>query len=265
MLAQAIRALISRKSTFLSQEIWKTVPWEDDPGTKKPVDYLTDYFCDLPSLVEKAWPRVDPPTRSSVSLQNPELLRQALSLLEKLKAWKEWWARIYPNSFFEIKPCTTLNEQTDGSLPPSRSKTPPDFPYGTPLHYTERLRAIELCLHNATCILALEICEESFKVLHATNKPHPQAPTTAEMRRRIRRLALEICRSLGYLCHDSRGLVGKMTALFPARVAHGCFEPGSKEAVWLLDLLGKVPRESGLGFGGIILEEMFRSNLLRIP
>lgn len=51
----------------------------------------------------------------------------------------------------------------------------------------------------------------------------------------IKALAGEILRSLTYCYEKSPSLVGTFSFLFIQDVAYGCFDPGSREAQWIVD------------------------------
>lgn len=81
----ALSALMHRKKTFLSEPVWKTVPWLENPKSSR--DWLLDIMVDIPSVVEgievmKTWQ--DPHKRESYR----RILRRATEdIMDRLLKW----------------------------------------------------------------------------------------------------------------------------------------------------------------------------------
>lgn len=62
-------------------------------------------------------------------------------------------------------------------------------------------------------------------------------------------IAMEICRAVEYHLEEERKSAGGFFLLFPLSVACQVFEPGSREAEWLREVLDKVADSSGFEIG----------------
>ena len=112
-------------------------------------------------------------------------------------------------------------------------------PFPTLLKYKNLWTAFTVCVYDAIRILLLQLwqpfqhflsssepIDESF-LLETPNRTGLLGITTD-----IKGLAREILRSLNYCYEKSRRFIYTFSFLFIQDVAYGCFEPGSKEALW---------------------------------
>ncbi|KAH6723570.1 hypothetical protein BKA61DRAFT_648690 [Leptodontidium sp. MPI-SDFR-AT-0119] len=244
----ALECLIRRKRCFLEHEDWKTVPYELDPGAKTSLNYLHDILCDVPGLVEdvgalkelaQAQGLVDgdaDAVRRKRQLEL-ELSQKVLMELKMLYEWRAAWAMENQGGWWEV---------------PSPSSI---FP--TVIHFKSLMIANGVTIYNAILILLRWI---GYQVIGPTFDPAgvyidvPEgieygplyAPREAPNGQAI---AMEICRAVEYHLEEERKSAGGFFLLFPLSVACQVFEPGSREAEWLREVLDKVADSSGFEIG----------------
>ena len=268
---------MSRQRTFLGQDIWKTVPWEDGTSTKQSIDYLVDLMTDVPELLEMATSKPG----QQVDLFQPqgktELLIRISRLLEKLDVWRISWERIHPDSYFETTDSRRFD--TDGREPtnflvidksdayvssfqpaPTTSLLA-DSPFPASFQFSGLWRAYELCLYSGTRIIALELyitliglhgqAEASF------SKHSNWQPDLIALDRQINALATDICRSMYYLCIEAQDPLHTVLVIFAARLAYNSLDRGSQESLWLGRIIETFASARGFAIGGIITQDSF--------
>ncbi|KFA79343.1 hypothetical protein S40288_03536 [Stachybotrys chartarum IBT 40288] len=83
------KSIISGQSTFLCQSRWKTLPWEDDPGSKSAIDYLVDIGADIAGYVAQTKRHND--KSNGHGLERSRLTRQVAASLQELNCWWQQW------------------------------------------------------------------------------------------------------------------------------------------------------------------------------
>lgn len=211
------KSILSGKSTFLRESIWKTVPWEDDPTSKTPVDYLVDIGTDI---CEYNFTLKALDTCLNQQEQHyQKLAAQVARSIEELNGWWREWEVEHRNAAAEII--------TRGGSPL--------FP--SILEYKTPWEAFTICIYDVMRILLLELWEAlrlssnfHLLVLDETNGTAFLGITSD-----IKGLACEILRSLGYSYRLSRRFVYTVSFLVISDVVYGCFDPDSREARWLVE------------------------------
>ena len=266
---------MANRGTFLSQQMWKTVPWEDDLPSKGCIDYLVDIFCGLPQLLAETDARLSRPDRLQGVPSTGELRFRASCMLTELREWRKTWDESFPHCYHEVPPefIYALNSPKHGyhskslsypreprpdKMPSSCTAPPPkSCPFDTFIYYSDLWRAYELCLYNVLQILTLRTYMQLLK-----DAEGPIAEFTCPWRDQLasspdeislyfktttREWALEICRSMQYMLLDRHGSITTFFILVPARVAYDSLNPMSQEAAWLAGFLKDLSDNSGFG------------------
>ncbi|KAF7161926.1 hypothetical protein CNMCM5623_007341 [Aspergillus felis] len=242
----AIGYIVERKRCFLEDPSWKSIPWAGRMGSKTPIDYLHDVFCDIPGLLEDldqviAWDP-DIPGRDEFLDQ---VRQNALSILEILYSWRCKWQEDYPDTAFFIP---SINSGSDG-LPPS--------PFRTVIWFTDPYRANELIVYDSVLLIVLKAAEglglnlgESHSSM--TNPRDLLLPIQSNRKE----VAIEVCRTVDYHLHCLQRSSGAFMLLFPLNVAYRNLEPESDEARWMEKIMAVTADIHGFEIGR-------RENMLR--
>lgn len=243
----------ARKRTFLEQEDWKTVPWEDEPDSKSYLDSVTDIMADIPGLYEhldiiNGSPNASLPCHSSLA---NNILDKCLENLSKLESWFGTWKTHNPEYFSEVESSSMsgLTVDEDGDL----------FP--TVFRYSSLGVAYELALYYSTRIQLLSIWREVDRLRESANMSTSAAHEIGVSRlpysmpgrdfatSSIKLLAITICRSAEYHLLPSHAQAGALLVLVPARIAAKSLGLSSREGQWIINLLARAADLSGLSFG----------------
>jgi hypothetical protein len=244
----------ARKRTFLEQEDWKTVPWENDPGSKSHLDSVTDIMADIPGLYEDL-----DALNGSLSAHRPWnsrlakcILHRCLANLSKLESWFQMWKAHNPESVSEVESSSISGLTADeaGDL------------FHTVLRYSSLGVANELALYYSTQIQLLSICREVDQLresadisafsAHETEickSPYSTpAPGSTSASISIKMLAINICRSAEYHLLPEHAQAGALLFVIPAQVAAKSLGLSSREGLWITKLLARAADLSGLSF-----------------
>ncbi|KAL3418828.1 hypothetical protein PVAG01_09049 [Phlyctema vagabunda] len=216
------RAIVSRQTSFLSQKVWKEVPWEDEPLAKQPIDFLLDILCDVTALIH------DVDQITSDREETSGLKERITTSFNELNVWWRQWAGDNPTCCKEkVTDSTTMIFDEDGFL------------FHSNLVYDSFWAAYTVNIHNATRIQLLSLWDMVAK--SSTNQIVPTEFTIQEpnitpllgITHDSQGLAREIFRSLDY-CHiESRHHLGTFCLLFPLDFAYSVLGRESREARWL--------------------------------
>ncbi|PVH74919.1 hypothetical protein DL98DRAFT_575375 [Cadophora sp. DSE1049] len=211
------KSIISGTSTFLRDPIWKTVPWENDPTSKTPIDYLVDIgtdICEYNYNLKELNARLD-----NQDAGYHDLATEVSRSIEKLNSWWHTWEIEHGNVAAETIPPTMFT------------------PFPTILEYNTPWDAFTICLYDVIRILLLQLWE----TLLPFSSSHPvildEGNTTALLgiTSDMKGPACEILRSLRYSYRMSRRFVYTVSFLVISDVAYGCFDRDSTEARWLVE------------------------------
>lgn len=280
-MVQVIQAMMCRQRTFLGQDIWKTVPWEDDPSKKESIDFLVDLISDVPELLEMARFKTDQPDQPIgwAQAQTAQMLIRTSTLLEKLDEWKISWERTNPYSYFEASTSKSSNadrhkytsflatDKSDvdisSSQPASTTSLLADSPFPTLLQFSGLWRAYELCLYNATRIIVLEVYISLIRLQGQAETSHSKHSNLQldpiALDSQVRALAIDICRSMYYLCIEAQGSLHTVLIIFPARLAYNSLDRGSRESIWLGRILETFAATRGFAMGGVVMQDLFHN------
>jgi hypothetical protein len=87
-----LSSLASRKSTFLSEHLWKTFPWQLQNVGKNSMDFLLDVMCDIPilrSILSTSHDLAD--TAGTTTTTHRTLAEDAIAVLNRLQEWRKIW------------------------------------------------------------------------------------------------------------------------------------------------------------------------------
>ena len=266
-----------RQRTFLGQDAWKAVPWEDDPSAKRSIDFLVDLMTDVPELLELTSSKPGQPKDRVQPQGKTELLIRISTLLEKLDAWRFSWERIYPYSYFVASAsnnadgheCTNslATDKSDANVsssqPASSTSLLADSPFPASFQFSGLWRAYELCLHNGIRIIALELYIHLIRLHSQAEASHSRhsnrQPDLIALDCQIRALATDICRSMYYLCIEAQDPLHTVLVIFAARIAYNSLDRGSQESIWLGPIIETFASTRRFAIGGVIVQDSFHN------
>ena len=214
---------MSGQRTFLNQSVWKIVPWEDDIGTKLPMDYLVDIIADVANCL------ADVRTFHGVAQNHdPYWAQLRVQVAICVKELNTWWCQWEANHSQAVRKAPSHPATNDQFLP-------------TLLEYDTLRTAYEICFYNTVRILLLQLCK-TFQLFPNQNPGTDSAiildipnPTILlGISSDSPGLAREILWSLKYCYGKSRRFVFMFSFLFIQEVAYGCFAKDSEEAEWFI-------------------------------
>jgi hypothetical protein len=231
-------------STFLSQPIWKTVPWEHNLLSKGPLDFLFDILCDIATYLEE----LRAPSDWKQQAHTFDLKRRVTASIEELNAWWQYWMPTKP------LPCQEIPIDTETTL---YTKDANGVIFPSILVYDELRTGYTVCTYNAARILLLEALEvlsqtpshlKSHEYLSELNNDNNSQGPLLGISSDISGLAKEIFRSAEYLHTKSDMFMVSFTSMFIFDIAYSALDPNSREAKWLLSKLA-LPMRSMHGKG----------------
>lgn len=218
---QVAKSIVSHQRIFLHDPIWKTVPWEDDPASKSEIDYLVDIGTDIAEYISQL---KENRSSSSHGFLYPRLRAQVAASLKELNNWWHQWEAEHTQAATEVTSHWTANELL--------------FP--THLRYDTLWTAFTVCTYDAIRILLLQLWHtlQSFSSSIQTIDQEfvldvPNGTALVGISSDTKSLAREILRSLKYSYGESRRFIHTFNFLFIQDTAYGCFDEGSKEAIWI--------------------------------
>lgn len=241
-----------RRRTFLEQEDWKTIPWEDEPDSKSQLDGVTDIMADIPGLYEDLDILNSSSTtyRSRDSRLARDILDKCVVNLLKLESWFRVWTIRNPNVVSEVESSSMAGLTVDEA----------GYLFPTVLRYSSLGVANELTLYYSIRIQLLSICRDVDRFRESANTStsaarEPEISWSPYWRSAwhstsasIRLLAIEICRSAEYHILPCHAQAGTLLFLVPAQVAAKSLGFSSREGKWITDLLACSAGPSGLSF-----------------
>jgi hypothetical protein len=219
---QIAKSIISGQSTFLYQSRWKTLPWEDDPGSKSAIDHLIDIGADIAEYVAQTKRHND--KSHGQEPKRSRLTRQVAASLQELNCWWQQWGANRTQLATEV----ALEERNAEAL----------FP--TLLEYDLPWTAFAVCTYNAMRILLLQLSNtlqlgscQAPAIHQSIILDLPNHTGLLGITSDTRGLAREILRSLTYSYRMSRRIIFSCGFFFIRDVAYGCFPRESREAAWV--------------------------------
>ena len=235
--------MFSCQRTFLDEQRWKDVPWEEDITAKSPFDYLVDVFSDIPNILQKVTHANDPTAAGLPERPGRDLLqKQVLELLQIL-------SHLRKSSHIEYSPIQDV--PIAAAAPHCSENILP--PFDASIHFTGMFRAYEYCVYQMSCILLLLLYQDlsSGHIQPVEDIVPGFAPHEA-----IQQLARNICRCTEYLCLEQHGSRGYIVLQLPAIIAYFSIDNNSPEARWLYNTCKNRARSSGFGWGDFALDQV---------
>ena len=198
------------------------MPWEDNLSSKSAIDYLIDIGTDIAKHIAQI--KKFENNNSDQVFGYSQLRTQVATSLEELNTWWRHWEADHAQPATEV-----ISQPVNGE---------PLFP--TLLEYDMPWTAYTVCNYNAMRILLLQLWNMLQPIPGSSqttsqgvvlDMPNPTA--LLGITSNIKGLACEILRSLKYSYRKSRRFIFTGSFLFIQDTAYGCFDEGSKEAVWV--------------------------------
>lgn len=237
-------AIFSCQRTFLEEQKWKDVPWEEDVSAKSMFDYIVDVLSDLPYFLQQVAhanisTATDLPERPDKELLQKQLLER-LQILRKLRG--EWHIK-YSTPVWQV-PVASASSQGSDSIRP---------PFDAAIHFADVFRAYEYCAYQMACILLF--------LLYQDLSPENLQPVEDILpglfpHGSIQNVVCNICRCTEYLCHEQNGSRGYIVLQLPATIAYLATDKNSPEAKWLYHVCKKRARSSGFGWGEFAMDQV---------
>lgn len=205
--------LVSRRSTFLSREEWKSIPWQGPCNPKDALQQLLDHVVEIPALLEQFDQYTHLTAAGSLCPSEITSMRMGMSawsatISSRLSRWKRDYADTYPDG-------PEFRASLDHHAIPvfrcwnsdmSELVSPP------PLFFSNPTIATSLCIYNMAVLLLSTIRTSSEP---ADNSDHYF-------------YACNICRSVSYFFQwVPNPLIMKL--VYPLVVAGDAFQEGSVE------------------------------------
>ena len=224
---QISKAIHARKRTFLEQQIWKDVPWEDAPELKEPFDYLCDIICDVAGLLED--------TDSACMKYSGTLGVNRIAVRDKamrcLDHLNDWWKTSLNQSLG-----TCYERPSDPQSPFSSDEN--GLLFESVLEFGEFWSCYMLMFHNAARILLLQALEQLSSGLSMNELERPLEESNSSpllgISTNCKSLAMEILRCIECSEARSKRTMGSFCVLTPLSIAYTCLEKDSREMRWLL-------------------------------
>jgi hypothetical protein len=206
-----LSSLASRKSTFLSEQSWKTTPWQQQNVGKDSMDLLLDIICDVPALRSTLFTSHDlVDTANTTTTMHRTLAEDAIAVLNRLQEWRRTW-----------------DASPEGCI--SQQSTDEEQPEPGSLHFTSLYAANCCSLYNASLILVLET------VLSSAQPGQSYPGDTSTFYEKAHQAAMEICASLDFQLQHSHTRLGQLFVLWPLREAGKILSKGTPAEQLLLD------------------------------
>ncbi|THX72464.1 hypothetical protein D6D04_09074 [Aureobasidium pullulans] len=208
-----LSSLATRCPTYLSEDTWRTVPWQQQTVPKDNMDLLLDIMSEIPALRSRLFE-----LQGNTGADNHEtfpfyrLAEDALQVASQLQIWRGDWDVSPEGHIIELtesEPAKRLGEKS--------------------LHFTSLYAANCCSLCDASLILVLEtvlLCAQPGQL-------NPGIATT--LFEKSRQAAIEICQSLDYQLQNSHTRLGQLFVLWPLREAGKILAKGSISEQLLLE------------------------------
>ena len=239
-----MNAIFTCRRTFLDEQQWKDVPWEDDPSAKPQLEYMVDVLSDLPSFLQQL---AHPNTLTAFGLpERPDkeaLQKQILERLQILSDVRDAWQIKYPTPLWRVPVESASSHDLDNNRPP----------FDEAIHFTNMLRAWEYCAFQMCCIFLFllyeDLAPDNLQPIEDILPGHfPDGS--------VQHLVRNICSCTEYLCLEKHGSRGYIVLQVPATVAYLAVDKDTPEAKWLYEVCKKRARSSGFGLGDFAMDQV---------
>ena len=230
-------AILSRKATYLADEDWRTIPWENQHRTY--YDKLVDTTTDIPGLLAE----ID---AANIGSPNPltyarkkELLNDLANVQKCLDTWKKHVKR-------------------DGVARTIRHNHSSDdkYPYDTEYWFENHLFMKAHSIYWACSLVVAEAAEELLSDLRSYDvKRDPGDTAAVEGLFDAKKHATAIAHSIPYCVQPDMGALGASIINFPANLALRYFRRArDAQTVYWLSKVFKSMRNRGLQYNPQLLE-----------
>jgi hypothetical protein len=239
-----LKAIFSGHGTFLSQPVWKTVPWENDPSSKEPSDYFVDILCDITVYNEEI--------NTPGGLTGTRILDIKGRVFASLRDLNFWWKDWLQNN---PEPCQEYPTKPENIF----TKDASGIVFSTLLQYSGLGTAYTVCTYNATRILLLKIlqriseaekqtfCPTSYNSVAESNlqeEPSNKQTPLLGISSDIEGLAHEIFRSIEYVNIQTQHFMTSFANFYLLDIAYSALDTRSREAEWFRSKIS-LPMRSG--------------------
>ncbi|EXJ78442.1 hypothetical protein A1O1_08842 [Capronia coronata CBS 617.96] len=241
-LEQITHALATRKSTYLAQPEWVTVPWKIQP--KSDLDQLLDIMAQLTTLIEQAARLNTTIAFDVLHAQRIELAQQGWEFHAQLENWYQGLLRKHADPLYYERP----------SSAPFISHLASVFPKA--LHF-QNFEIARLHISYWTILLLLYSSILTIPV-SSLNDVNPTSGLVALVdnefpHRQALELARMIAQSMEYLLSEDMHILGPQKVFFALRTAMHVFTSTEKgqEMEWCKEIFEELGRR-GFSFGKIL-------------
>ena len=198
-----LSSLASRRPTFLSEQSWKSDPWQQQNLLKDSMDSLLDIMVDVPILRSTLFVLQGMTDTSDVDVvMYHALAEDAIAVLARLQEWRKNWDASPEGCIVRVF--------ADGEQSESDS-----------LHFASLYAANCCSLYDASLILVLET------ILFSAQPGQLFSGVAATLYEKGRQAAMEICASLDFQLQHSHTRLGQLFVIWPLREAGKILGKGS--------------------------------------
>lgn len=198
-----LSSLASRRPTFLSELLWKTIPWQKQNVTKDSMDSLLDIMCDVPTLRSTLFTLQNiADVGDSSAATYYALAEYATAVFTRLEEWRKRWDATPEGCIVRVS--------ADEERPENES-----------LHFASLYAANCCSLYDASLILVLET------ILLSAQPGQLYPGAAATLYEKGRQAAMEICASLDSQLQHSHTRLGQLFVIWPLREAGKILSKGS--------------------------------------
>ncbi|KAI9698521.1 MAG: hypothetical protein M1836_004102 [Candelina mexicana] len=240
-------ALILRRSCFLDQEGWRTIPWMDDHRSKTSLDAIIELMACIPRLREESDVLQSMQTHI-LAVPAHEFRERLISFMAELFLWRWRYEQSHPGMAFEVSSEATGRNKDS----PLRTTFYPtmfffkNFDTGRePLLYNTALLMIfalaatwQLADPAAQAMAKLPQQEHPLRCTNPLSLPHA--------RLRIEDILHENCRSFEFFLQGPHAAAGAMVLLLPLRFAY-VYSKEERQKTWLSKIMKRISRTCGFG------------------
>ncbi|THZ53007.1 hypothetical protein D6C86_10034 [Aureobasidium pullulans] len=192
-----LSSLATRCPTYLSEDTWRTVPWQQQTVPKDNMDLLLDIMSEIPALRSRLFKLQGNTGADNYGTSSfYQLAGDALQVASQLQHWRSSW---------DLSPEGNIIEFAEQELAKRLGEKS--------LHFTSLYAANCCSLYDASLILVLET------VLLCAQPGQLYPGIAATLFERSRQAAIEICQSLDYQLQNSHTRLGQLFVLWPLREA----------------------------------------------
>ena len=271
-----IQCIQFRKSSFLGDPDWVTIPWD---GTGKDAcQRLYDKGFALAALLEKM-DNTDFTNAETRTSQLSSYLQRCCELHADFEAWYQELLQQSPSPLYWTTesniPAGSARDPLTNDAPESQILPPFSFPNLRLAYITATFWALKLVLSGSIALTCGAILSSASTNQFSSVDPDPAVDLRNTAHRLLSRhgspqrleLSTNIMRSMSYSLNDSMGLLGAAKSLFPLRAALFCLrrQPG-EELKWCQAVYQELETRKGLRYAREIakLEGKYSTAGLRV-